>query len=430
MVGRLFITVLLLRGSLFDKESLPSKNATYSGVTIKPMSQQARESADVIIVGAGIYGVMLALEAGNRGLRACVLERNRVGAATTANWFRIIHGGFRYLQSLDFVRIRQSSAERRWFLNFAPDLVQPLPFLLPLYGEGLKRPMALKAAFMLERVLTADRNRGLSAAASIPPGQTLTAAQTCELFAGVRREGLLGGAIWHDAVVMQDQALLSRLKQSAEAGGAVFEEFTGADALSVSQGRVDGVYVTGANPGLRRAPFVINAAGPWSRALANRFGDPAPELFEPVLAFNLLLDCKPLAGTGLALAGPKPGAPMLFLLPFGEQTLAGTWYEESAEVGDQPRPSEAAIDQFLSALDETAPALGATRNAVVQIYPGWQPLAVPGGSKVSDRPIIVDHAERGGPIGLFSVSGVKYTTARLVAEGVVRTITKQIQVAR
>ena len=368
---------------------------------------------------------MLALEAGRRRLRARVLERDHIGAHTTANWFRIIHGGFRYLQSLDIVRTRQSSAERRWFLNFAPDLVRPMDFLLPLYGDGLKRPAALRAAFLLEQMVTPGRNSGLLPEARIAPGKTLTVEQTVETFATVRREGLLGAALWQDAVAMDDQALLMRLKQAAQDAGAVFEEFTPVEALSTLGGRVDGVSVGGNDHGKRKAPVVINAAGPWSQNLTQTFGNPVAGLFHPILAFNLLLDRKPLAKTGLAIAAPASQSPLLFLMPFGEQILAGTWYDESTVVEDKAEVSKMAVDEFLEALADAAPALGATQKDVVQTFPGWQPLVKAGSNKVSDRPIVVDHAEQGGPFGLFSVSGVKYTTARLVAEGLIDRIVKQ-----
>lgn len=385
------------------------------------------QDADLIVIGGGIYGIMLALEAGRRGLRALVLERDSIGAATTASWFRIVHGGFRYLQSLDFVRTRQSSAERRWFLNFAPDLVRPLSFLLPLYGGGLKRPTALSAAFLLEQLLTPGRNRGLPPEARIAAGKTLSIAQTIATFEDVRREGLLGAALWQDAVVMHDRALLERLRHAAEGAGAIFEEFAPVEALQAAAGRVDGVVVGGANHGVRTAPVVINAAGPWSESVAGKLGSPVAGLFQPILAFNLLLDRKPLTKTGLAIAAAKPNSPLLFLMPYGEQTFAGTWYDECSTVDDKAEASEEAIDRFLAALAEAAPTLGATRSDVVQTFAGWQPLAKPGSTKVSDRPLIVDHAEHGGPSGLFSVSGVKYTTARQVAAGVIDRIIHQQQ---
>ncbi|MEZ5848016.1 MAG: FAD-dependent oxidoreductase [Geminicoccaceae bacterium] len=388
-------------------------------MTSKPARPARSGDADLIVIGGGIYGVMLAFEAGRAGRRALVLERGRIGDATTANWFRILHGGFRYLQSLDIVRTRESAAERRWFLDFAPDLVQPFPFLMPLYGDGLKRPLFLRMAFLLESVLTAGRNRGLRPESRIAPGRTLSVEETAAVYADVRREGLLGAALWQDAVAFDDRALMNRLRHAAETLGAVFEEQTPVLDLQVSGDRVSGVIVGGPRSGPRTAPLVINAAGPWSGEIAERFGAPAPELFRPTLAFNLLIDRPPLAATGLAVAGPSPGAPMLFLLPLEGRTFAGTWHVEWQAEDREARVAEADVDAFLQALAQAAPALGATRGDVLGILPGLQPLAKGSRTAVCDRPLTIDHGRKGGPRGLISVSGVKYTTARHVAQQVV-----------
>src|SRR5690606_21038054 len=96
-------------------------------------------SFDLIVLGGGIYGAMVQLEAARRGIRSLLLERGDFGGATSANHFRIVHGGLRYLQSLDLPRFREAVAERRWWLRTFPDLVEPLRCVMPLYGEGLRR---------------------------------------------------------------------------------------------------------------------------------------------------------------------------------------------------------------------------------------------------------------------------------------------------
>lgn len=369
--------------------------------------------ADLAIVGGGIYGLALALEAGARGRSAVLLERGRLGGETTAAWFRILHGGFRYLQSLDLVRTRESAAERRRFLALAPDLVRPHPFLLPLYGEGLKRPAALRAAFLLEGLVTPDRNRGLPPAARIGPGRVLSPAATRARFPAVRTAGLRGAALWQDAVALDDAALLARLRTLAGDAGQRIVEGAEATAVETAGGRVTGVVAGGR---LWPAGTVINAAGPWSAEVAARFGVPAPELFRPALAFNLLLDRPPLSDAGVGVAAPRPGAPTLFLMPLHGRTFAGTWYAPRETL--DPRPTPAEIETFLAELADAVPALGATRASLAGVFAGLQPAMAAGGTAIADRPVVVDHGRAGGPAGLWSVSGVKYTTAWRVAAGV------------
>ena len=368
----------------------------------------------LVIVGGGVQGVTLALEAARRGLSPVLLERDRIGGATSAAWYRILHGGFRYLQSLDLVRTRESSAERRRFLGFAPDLVRPHPFLLPLHGEGLKRPAALRAAFALERMVTPDRNRGLPPDRRIGPGRVLSPDAARRVYPAIRTEGLKGAALWQDAVASDEGRLLDRLRETAVAAGARLVEGAEATALLSDDGRVAGVGT--ADGRTWRAPRVVNAAGPWSAEVAARFGVPAPELFRPALAFNLLLDRPPLSDAGLGVSVPgRPGAPTLFLMPMDGLTFAGTWYAPRTAL--DPVPTEAEIDAFLAELDAAAPALGATRRDVVRVFAGLQPATAPGGTDIGDRPVVVNHGAAGGPRGAWSLSGVKWTTAWRVSSG-------------
>ena len=159
----------------------------------------ARTEFDLIVVGGGIHGVMLTLEASLRGLKTLLLEKGDFGGATSFNSLRIIHGGFRYLQHADLPRLLDSARERYWYLKHFPDLVQPLPCLMPLYGAGLRRPALLGPALAVYEHLTARFNRHLPSSHCIPAGRILSAAETLAACKLLRREGLQGGALWHDA---------------------------------------------------------------------------------------------------------------------------------------------------------------------------------------------------------------------------------------
>src|SRR5262245_12098444 len=104
---------------------------------------------DVIIIGGGIYGACMLLEAYRLGLRALLMERDDFGGATSWNSLRILHGGLRYLQTFDLPRFRQSVRERKWFCKNFPEYIRPLPCLMPLYGQGLKRPFILRTALAI-----------------------------------------------------------------------------------------------------------------------------------------------------------------------------------------------------------------------------------------------------------------------------------------
>ena len=154
-------------------------------------SSAAREKYDLIIVGGGIHGAMLALEASGRGLAVLLVEKDDFGGATSFNSLRIVHGGLRYLQSLDVARFRESVAERRWFLANFPDLVKPLGCLMPLYNRGLKRKFVLRMAFAVNDILSRDRNSGVPPSHHLPTGRILGVEETVRIFPNIDRRAYL-----------------------------------------------------------------------------------------------------------------------------------------------------------------------------------------------------------------------------------------------
>jgi glycerol-3-phosphate dehydrogenase len=389
---------------------------------------------DLAIVGGGIQGATLALEAARRGLSTLLLERGDFGGATSWNSLRILHGGLRYLQGLDLRRFRESVGERGWFLREFPDLAAPLPCLMPLYdpprGGALRRPLPLRAALTADALLRGAQDPGL------PPSRLLTPRETAERFPGVGSAGLgrlLGGALWHDAVAPDSQRLVIEILRWAAACGARALNYAEALDLRLSPGgsRVVGLRaedrVTGARL-LFDARAVINGAGPWCRQVARRFDRDVPGLFRPVLAWNVLLDREPPAPLAIAAAAPgQPGSPQaqtFFVLPWKGRTLAGTAYAApTAEPVDpaQGAPGPEAVRSFLAALNAALPALDARFEQVLRVFWGWLP-GQPGQPEVpATQPVVCDHGRHGGPRGLVSVSGVKLTTARALAVRALKT---------
>jgi glycerol-3-phosphate dehydrogenase len=390
----------------------------------------ASASYDLIVVGGGFYGVMLTLEAARRGLKALLVERDDFGGATSWNSLRIVHGGLRYLQSFDLPRHRESVAERSWFLRCFPDLVEPLPCLMPLWspprGGRLRRRAAFGAALLADRFLARERNAGLRPDRQLPPGRLLDVQETREIFPGVDRQGLRGGALWHDAVIPDvPLLLLEAVRWACRCGARALNGTEATGLLTGDDGRVAGVEAVDRETGRRlalRAPAVVNCAGPWCRALAARWDRDLPELFRPVLAFNLLLDAEPPSRAALAVAAPGRGTQTWFLLPLrGEgRLLAGTAYvaAESDEADLSSGPDEAQIERFLSSLNAALPGFHWVRDQVRHVLWGWLPAKAERSAVPSGRPVIHDHGASGGPEGLLTVSGVKLTTSRAVAEKV------------
>lgn len=393
---------------------------------VRDPADVARQTWDLIVVGGGIQGVALTLEAARRGLATLLVERDDFGGATTWSSLRIVHGGLRSLQNLDLARYRESVAERRWFLRHFPDLVAPLPCLMPLYdpprGGRLRRRSVFRLALAANRFLSRRRNRGVRLDRHLPPGRVLDAEETLRIFPEADRDGLRGGALWYDGAVTEPARLLIEMLRWASACGARALNYVEATGLLLEGGRVAGLRAVdrASGRGLElRSSTVVSCVGPWSRALAARFDRDRPELFRPVLGFNVLLDREPPSRCAVAVAAPGPASQTWFLTPFGwtGRTLAGTRYLPAApELGTGPREEDVAA--FLADLDAALPGFGVRKAPVAQVLWGWLPATEEGGAIPSSRPVIHDHGAAGGPAGLWTVSGVKLTTARALAKRV------------
>src|SRR2546425_1300155 len=117
---------------------------------------------DILVVGGGIYGRTIAYDAAQRGLSVALLEADDFGSGASFNHLRTIHGGLRYLQSLDIVRARESMRERATLARIAPHAVQPLVFALPIRRSLVRGKLAMRTGFAIDRVMSAGRNRDVS----------------------------------------------------------------------------------------------------------------------------------------------------------------------------------------------------------------------------------------------------------------------------
>ena len=390
----------------------------------RDVSGAAASQFDLIIIGGGIYGVMLALEAGRRDKRSLLLERDDFGGATSLNHLRTVHGGLRYLQALDLPRFFESVAERRWFLANFPALVHVLPCLMPLYGRGLKRAEIMRAALLLNDILGTTRNRGVSEARRLDRGKVVGKRFTRNAFPQVDRRGLQGSALWYDAAMPDHQRLLMEILRWACGLGASALNYVEGQSLLLHHGRVQGVLAGDRLNGQDvefRAPVVINAAGPWCRQLAQKFDQDYPRLFsQRLLLFNVLFKRKALSAHALALVPPHRPDHTYFVHNWKNRLLAGTGEIPVPAESENPQPRPDDIAAFIADMNDAVPELLLSEKDVEHVYFGILPATA--SCKLAGREVILDHGEHQGPAGLFSVSGVKYTTSRLVAQKTLKKI--------
>lgn len=363
---------------------------------------------DLVVIGGGIHGVMLALEATRRQLTCLLLERDDFGAHTSRHHLGILHGGFRYLQSLDWRRFRESAQERNWFLQQFPDQTRPLRCLLPLYGDGVRRPAILRAALRVDALLSPPRPAG------VPVGRVLSPQELRREFPGVR-DGVRGAACWYDGIVEDPEGLLTAVLCRARAAGAQAVDHVRAESLVVRDGAVAGVRAVDRRtdqPLAFPTRCVINAAGPWCREVAAALDGDQPSLMgHAVLVWNLLLDRPALGDAAVAVTPPRPGAHTYFLVGRDGRLLAGTGHA-TCPVGRHEPPTDHQVSSMLADLNDAVPGLAATPAEVKAVHWGVMPGDAQG--RLASRPAFVSH----GPTGLHSLCGNKFTTARATADRV------------
>lgn len=395
---------------------------------------------DLLIVGGGIHGACIAWDATLRGLSVAIVDRDDFGAATSANSLRIVHGGLRYLARGDFRRMRESIRERSTLLRIAPGLVAPLPVLVPTRGFGTESRLALHLALALNDLGSLGRNRGLDRDHRIGPGRLLSPGAAARLFPPIAGGDHTGAALWHDAQVRRPERLTLSFIRSAVARGAAAANYLEVERLLTADGVVRGVEARDRRDGLRveiRARAVAVAAGPWTEQLVSTATSAAPaSVPRQAIALNLVVG-RPLAQVAVGLratSGPAQdpvigGQRFLFLAPQDGATLLGTWY--APDDGTDPRPVvERGAAALLAEFNAACPSLGLGAGDIARVQWGRLPLKAglePGRpGSLADRPRVRDHAVDGAR-HLFSVEGVKYTTARRVAEAAVDRIVLDLE---
>jgi glycerol-3-phosphate dehydrogenase len=372
---------------------------------------------DVVVIGGGIYGIMLALEASLRGLKVAILERDDWGSGTTSGWLRILHGGLRYLQSADLPRFYESVRERRWFLRHFPDLTSPLPCVMPLYRSHSYPRLLMRGALAMNDMLSPHRNRGVSRSAHLSHGGLLNSAAVQTELPFVETEGLRGAARWFDAVVLEPQKLLLELLRWAESLGADALQRTEAVGLRLDNGTVCGLEIRDTSSGDScelRSGVVINAAGHWAPGLAGRFGAAIEAVPKLSWAWNVLFDVPTDAKCAAAVSARRAGSQMFFILPWRGRTLVGTGHALMPEGAENQSVPGEFVDAFVEQVAEAVPALNLRESRIERIYQGVLPAMNTAEMQLTSRPMIVDHG-KAGIKGFYSVWGIKYTTARDIA---------------
>lgn len=375
----------------------------------RQLERLATELFDVLVIGGGVTGCGIALDAASRGLSVALIEKRDFAAGTSSRSSKLIHGGLRYLERLDLGLVREALHERALLAQrLAPHLVHPTPFLLPL-EHGLRDHVYFGAGLTLYDALAGlhphlRRHRHLSHAACLREVPSL------------RPDAITGGISYYDAQV-DDARFAVTLAGTASAQGACC-----VPAMEVTDFLHDGAAVAGVHArDLEdeievdvRARVTINATGVWTTEMERLAGVKTPLPVRPSKGVHVVVP-RDRIDSRLALILPTEKS-VLFVLPWGSHWIIGTT-DTPWEFGlDHPAASRADIDYLLQHANAVL-RQPLTREDIIAVYVGLRPLVAEGGDDTAA--VSREHVVRRGKPGLVSIAGGKYTTYRIMARDAV-----------
>jgi glycerol-3-phosphate dehydrogenase len=373
------------------------------------LDRMADERFDIAIIGGGATGMGAALDAASRGLSVALVEQRDIASGTSSRSSKLIHGGLRYLERLDFRLVREALRERGLLLTgLAPHLVHPVPFIYPFRHRVWER------AYVAAGVALYD---GLAAIGSNPlPGQRhLTRRSLHEAFPALDRKAFVGGLRYYDAQTDDARLVIALARTAAREGAAVA---TSARAVGVIEdaGTVVGLRVVDLESGRQlaiRADVVINATGVWTDDVERFVEDPIRNVTASKGVHLVIPRARIEASSGLIT---KTASSVLFIIPFGEHWLIGT--TDTPWSLDLAHPAACAGDiDYLLGLTNRLLADPLTHDDIVGVYAGLRPLVT--GSPGATTQLSREHAITSPSPGMLSIAGGKLTTYRVMAKDVV-----------
>lgn len=371
---------------------------------LRDIEKISRTEYELLVIGGGINGAAIANIAARHGLKTCLLEKNDFASGTSSKSTKLIHGGLRYLENLEFGLVRESLKERYIQLKAAPHLVKPLQFIIPVYKKD-KRPLWL----MHLGVSLYDRLAGKYV---IEPHRKLSAQDILREEPQLKEEGLTGGVSYFDAQ-MDDARLCLENMLCAQANGADAVNYTEVVSFIKENGRVQGVEAKDKLTGKIikiTAKQVVCAVGPWANILLKMDDPKAKDRIRVTKGLHIVYS-KQLSNNALLIPSDRDGR-VFFIIPWMGHSLIGTTDTDYTGSPDEVKPDSADIDYLLEGVKRVFPRIEFTKENIVTAFAGLRPLLYKEGapSAISRR-----HSIFQAPSGIIFILGGKYTTYRKIA---------------
>ncbi|GAA4606642.1 glycerol-3-phosphate dehydrogenase/oxidase [Actinoallomurus liliacearum] len=370
------------------------------------------EEFDVVVVGGGIVGAGVALDAATRGLSVALVEARDFAAGTSSRSSKLIHGGLRYLEQRDFELVREALTERGLLLGrIAPHLVRPVPFLFPMTHHVWERAYIGAGVALYDALsLSMGQDRG------VPHHRHLTRTQALRIAPSLRRDSFVGAIQYWDAQVDDARYVMMALRTAAAYGAQIASRTQAVGFLREGE-RVTGVRVRDLESDRQlevRAKQVVNATGVWTDDIQELVGGRGQIHVRASKGVHLVVPRDRIhSSSGVILRTEKS---VLFVIPWGRHWIIGTTDTAWDLNKDHPAASRADIDYVLEHVNAVLNT-PLTHDDVEGVYAGLRPLL--SGESEETSKLSREHVVAHPVPGLVVIAGGKYTTYRVMAKDAV-----------
>jgi glycerol-3-phosphate dehydrogenase len=359
---------------------------------------------DVVVVGGGVTGAGVALDAATRGLRVLLVEQRDLASGTSSRSSKLFHGGLRYLEQLNFSLVREALRERELMLTrLAPHLVKPVSFLYPLRHRVWERPYVTAGLTLYDR---------MGGARSVPGHRQLSRRRALAMAPALRKDVVAGALLYHDAQA-DDARHTMMLARTAATYGATVLSSVRVTGLRHAGERVVGVHLTDVESGEQVSvpcQVVVNCTGVWTDDLQEMAGGRGQFNVRASKGVHLVVPRDRInSTTGLIL---RTETSVLFVIPWGTHWIVGTTDTDWELDRAHPAANRADIDYLLAQVSSVL-STPLTHADIDGVYAGLRPLLA--GESEATSTLSREHAVGRPQPGLVSIAGGKYTTYRVMA---------------
>jgi len=405
------------------------------------LTKLIEQTFDIVIIGGGVSGAWLALHCSQAGYKTALLEQGDFAEKTSSASSKLLHGGIRYLQQMQFNKVRESAMERAHYLFAAPHLSKPIPFIVPTYPNFKRSKLFLFSGLCVYKALCLGENSIIGNKEQyLPPITSLSRAELndkCDLSGSNHN----GGMVFYEYHMYDTERMVLSALQTAQQQGAHIFNYIQANNYIIEKGRVSGIMATDklTQQSLKiNSKLIINSTGPWVDSLNSSLGKSATACINSFATGSHIILKHSISDHAIALTTSHQntskvdrGGRHVFIIPWRGHSLIGTSYDEINNTNQGSQLTADHVVQLLDAISAGVPNLNLTPDDILSGYSGLYPLQTNQANRNvyqgSGEYHIIDHADTDQHEGVITALGAKYTTAHILSARTMKLVHKKLQ---